>query len=65
MQAGQCGIQIGTEILKVLCDESGIGGDGEYCGDNDSKLDRINVPSTRPRAASKYHARCSSTLSPA
>jgi tubulin beta len=21
----------------------GIGGDGEYCGDNDAQLDRINV----------------------
>jgi tubulin beta len=27
----------------VLCDENGIGGDGEYCGDNDAKLGRINV----------------------
>jgi tubulin beta len=27
----------------VLCDEHGIGGDGEYCGDNDAQLDRINV----------------------
>jgi tubulin beta len=27
----------------VLCDEKGIGGDGEYCGDNDAQLDRINV----------------------
>jgi hypothetical protein len=27
----------------MMCDEHGIGGDGEYCGDNDSKLDRINV----------------------
>jgi tubulin beta len=26
-----------------LCDEHGIGGDGEYCGDNDAQLDRINV----------------------
>jgi hypothetical protein len=26
-----------------VCDEHGIGGDGEYCGDNDSKLDRTNV----------------------
>jgi tubulin beta len=22
---------------------NGIGGDGEYCGDNDAQLDRINV----------------------
>ena len=27
----------------MLSDENGIGGDGEYCGDNDAKLDRINV----------------------
>jgi tubulin beta len=27
----------------VLCDEHGIGGDGEYCGGNDAQLDRINV----------------------
>jgi tubulin beta len=26
-----------------LCDEHGIGGDGEYCGDNDAQLDRIHV----------------------
>jgi hypothetical protein len=30
------------EILEVVCDEHGIGG-GEYCGDNDSHLGRINV----------------------
>jgi hypothetical protein len=65
MQAGQCGIQMGTEILEVLCDESGIGGDGEYCGDNDAQLGRINALSTRRWATSKYQTRCSSTLSPA
>jgi tubulin beta len=27
----------------VLCDEHGIGDDGEYCGDNDAQLGRINV----------------------
>ena len=43
MQAGQCGNQMGTEFLEVLCDEHGIGGDGEYCGDNVAQLDRINV----------------------
>jgi hypothetical protein len=26
-----------------LCDEHGIGGDCEYCGDNDAQLDHINV----------------------
>jgi hypothetical protein len=28
---------------EVVCDENGIGGDGEYCGDNDAKLNRISV----------------------
>ena len=27
----------------MFCDEHGIGGDGEYCGNNDAQLDRINV----------------------
>jgi hypothetical protein len=27
----------------VVCDEHGIGGSGEYCGDNDVHLDRISV----------------------
>jgi hypothetical protein len=27
----------------VVCDEHGIGGGGEYCGDNDSHLGRINA----------------------
>jgi tubulin beta len=27
----------------VLCDEHGIGGDGEYCGDNDAQLGLIKV----------------------
>ena len=26
-----------------MCDEHGIGGDGEYFGDNDAQLDRIDV----------------------
>jgi hypothetical protein len=27
----------------VLCEEHCIGSDGEYCGDNDAQLGRINV----------------------
>ena len=30
--AGWCGNHMGTAISKVLCDENGIGGDGEYSG---------------------------------
>jgi hypothetical protein len=26
-----------------LCDKNGIGGDGEYCGDNDAQHNRTNV----------------------
>jgi hypothetical protein len=26
-----------------MCDDHGIGGSGEYCGDNDAHLDRINI----------------------
>ena len=28
---------------EVVSDENGIGGDGEYYGDNDAQLDRVNV----------------------
>jgi tubulin beta len=34
---------MGIKLQEVLCDEHGIGGDGEYCGDNDAQLDRVNV----------------------
>jgi hypothetical protein len=34
---------MGTEFQEVLCDEHAIGGDGEYCGDNDAQFGRINV----------------------
>ena len=32
-----------AKFLEVLCDEHGIGGSGEYFGDNDTHLGRINV----------------------
>jgi tubulin beta len=43
MQAGQCGNQMGTEFWEVVCDEHGIGGDGEHCWDTDAHLDSISV----------------------
>jgi tubulin beta len=43
MQAGQCGNQMRTKFWEVVCDEHGIGGDGEYYSDNDAQLGRINV----------------------
>jgi tubulin beta len=32
-----------TKFREVVCNEHGIGGSGEYCGDNDAHFDRINV----------------------
>jgi len=29
---------MGTKFREVVCDEHGIGGSGEYCGDNDAQL---------------------------
>jgi len=43
MQAGQCGNRMGTRCWELVCDEHGIGGDGEYCGNNDTQLGRMNV----------------------
>jgi len=34
---------MGTKLKVVLCDEHGIGGSGEYFGDNDAHLDIIYV----------------------
>jgi tubulin beta len=43
MQVGQCGSQIGTKFWELVCEEIGIGGDGEYYDNNDAQLGRINV----------------------
>jgi tubulin beta len=37
------GNQMGTKFWGVVCDEHGIGGSGEHCGENDAHLGRINV----------------------
>jgi hypothetical protein len=51
MQAGQCSNQIGKKCWGVVCDENGIDGGGEYCGNHDAQLGSINLFTTRPRAA--------------
>jgi hypothetical protein len=38
-----CGNQKGSKFWEVVCDKSGIGGNGEFFGDNDAHFDRINV----------------------
>jgi tubulin beta len=34
---------MGTNFWEVVCNENGIGSSGEYCGENDAHLGRINV----------------------
>jgi tubulin beta len=34
---------MGTKFWEMVCDEHGIGGSAEYCGNNDAHLGRINV----------------------
>ncbi|GAA5922323.1 beta-tubulin [Sporobolomyces koalae] len=43
LQTGQCGNQIGTKFWEVLSEEHGIDGTGQYVGDNDLQLERLNV----------------------
>jgi len=40
---GQCGNQIGAKFWEVICGEHGINETGEYEGDEDNQLERINV----------------------
>jgi len=54
MQAGQCGNQMGTKFWELVCDEHGIDTTGEYAGDNDEQLDRINVFYHEVTATAKY-----------
>ena len=34
---------MGTKFWEAVCGGHGIGGSGEYCGDNDTQLDRAKV----------------------
>jgi hypothetical protein len=56
VQVSQCGNQMVTQFGEVVCGEHGIGGSGEYCGNNDAHLSHINVLTIRPRAASRCSA---------
>jgi len=40
---GQCGNQIGAKFWEVICGEHGISEGGEYEGEEDNQLERINV----------------------
>ncbi|KAI9012522.1 Tubulin/FtsZ, GTPase domain-containing protein, partial [Phycomyces nitens] len=43
VQAGQCGNQIGQKFWETISQEHGIDVNGNYCGDNDLQLERIDV----------------------
>ena len=43
IEAGQCGIQIGGKFWEVISEEHGIDPKGNYDGDSDLQLERINV----------------------
>jgi hypothetical protein len=36
-------MQMGSEFCEVVCDEHGSDGNGEFCGDSDAQLGRVNV----------------------
>uniref|UniRef100_A0A2I3HFI1 Tubulin/FtsZ GTPase domain-containing protein n=1 Tax=Nomascus leucogenys TaxID=61853 RepID=A0A2I3HFI1_NOMLE len=42
IQAGQCGNQIGAKFWEVISDEHGIDPSGNYMGDSNLRLERIN-----------------------
>lgn len=43
VQTGQCGNQMGTKFWEIISDEHGLSQTGEYEGDSDLQLERINV----------------------
>ena len=43
LQAGQCGNQIGSKFWEVISAEHGIDAAGQYSGDSDLQLQRIDV----------------------
>ncbi|XP_046673410.1 tubulin beta-1 chain-like isoform X2 [Homalodisca vitripennis] len=53
IQAGQCGNQIGSKFWEVISDEHGITPTGNFAGESDLQLERINVYYTEARGG-KY-----------
>ena len=43
IQAGQCGNQVGAKFWEVVSDEHGIDPSGEFRGDSELQIERINV----------------------
>ena len=45
IQAGQCGNQIGAKFWEIISNEHGIAPNGEYEGESDLQIERIDVSS--------------------
>jgi len=43
LQTGQCGNQIGSKFWEIISDEHGVDQTGQYVGNNDLQLERIDV----------------------
>jgi hypothetical protein len=43
IQCGQCGNQIGAKFWEIISDEHGVDPTGEYNGDSDLQIERIEV----------------------
>jgi len=43
IQGGQCGNHIGSKFWEVVCDEHGIDPTGQYTGNSELQLERVNV----------------------
>ncbi|KAK9892757.1 hypothetical protein WA026_021950 [Henosepilachna vigintioctopunctata] len=43
IQVGQCGNQVGAKFWEIISDEHGLDPNGQYHGDSDLQLERINV----------------------
>ena len=45
IQAGQCGNQIGAKFWEIISNEHGIAPNGEYEGESELQIERIDVSS--------------------
>ena len=46
IQAGQCGNQVGAKFWEIISNEHGIQPNGEYQGESDLQIERIEVRTT-------------------
>jgi len=54
---GQCGNQIAAKFWEVICDEHGVDQKGDFIGEDDNQLERINVYYNEAKGG-RYVPRC-------